>query len=171
MSGRPPATDLPASDLPTSGVLASIHATAVAIGEDGILIRGASGSGKSSLALALMETGSPPATLIADDRVILSARDGVLYASVPDAIAGLLEVRGLGIIRRPFVSPMAIRLVVDLVPLAEAPRLPSEAEARVPLEAVALPRSFILIGSPDAPLRVRIALSEHLGRTATLPSP
>jgi len=141
-------------------VPATIHATAVAIGEDGILIRGPSGSGKSSLALALIETGEPHATLVADDRVILAARDGTLYAAVPDTIAGLIELRGLGILRRPYVSPAAIRLCVDLVPPADAPRLPTEAESRVILEGIALPRLFILTGSPDAPLRARIALKE-----------
>jgi serine kinase of HPr protein (carbohydrate metabolism regulator) len=139
---------------------ATIHATVVAIGEDGVLIRGASGSGKSSLALALIETGTPPATLVADDRVILTARDGALHAAVPTSIAGLIELRGLGILARPFVSPVPVRLCVDLVPPGAAPRLPSEDEGRVILEGVALPRIFILTGSPDAPLRVRVALKE-----------
>ncbi len=140
---------------------ATIHATAVAIRDSGILIRGPSGSGKSSLALALMATGEPRARLVADDRVVLTAKDGTLYASSPETIAGLLEVRGLGIIRRPYVSPIAIRLVVDLVPLADAPRMPTEAEATVVLESIALPRLFVAIGSPDAALRVRVALPER----------
>jgi serine kinase of HPr protein (carbohydrate metabolism regulator) len=144
-----------------TGVAGTIHATAVAIGEQGILIRGPSGSGKSRLALALIESGEPRATMIADDRVILTARDGILFASVPETIAGLLEVRGLGIIRRPFASPVAIRLCVDLVSLADAPRMPTEAESTATLEGISVPRVFIAIGAPDAPLRVRVALTER----------
>lgn len=163
-SGRPATgrlgTSEPATGEATMPSQATIHATAVAIGADGILIRGASGSGKSSLALALMETGEPRATLVADDRVILTARDGTLYAAVPDTIAGLIELRGFGILRRPFASPAAIRLCVDLVPPADAPRMPTAEEARVILEGITLPRIFILTGSPDAPLRVQVALRE-----------
>jgi serine kinase of HPr protein (carbohydrate metabolism regulator) len=139
----------------------TVHASVVAIGDDGVLIRGTSGSGKSSLALALIESGTPPATLVADDRVILTARDGAVYATVPTTIAGLIELRGLGILARPYVSPVAVRLCVDLVPPGAAPRLPSEEEGRVVLEGVALPRIYILTGSPDAPLRVRVALTER----------
>ena len=95
---------------------ATVHASAVLVGERGVLIRGPSGSGKSSLVLGLL-VGDEPATtwLIADDRVILTAAHGRLIAAAPPALAGQLEIRGQGIVRRPFVSPARLHLVVDLL--------------------------------------------------------
>src|SRR4051794_206683 len=103
---------------------ATVHASAIVVGEKGVLIRGGSGSGKSSLVLAMLTRDLVPTRLIADDRVVLTAENGRLQASVPDKLAGLLEVRGLGLLRRPFVSPAQISLVVDLLPVAQCPRLP-----------------------------------------------
>src|SRR5262245_25455010 len=106
---------------------ASVHACAVLVGARAILIRGPAGSGKSRLALALIhaaETGRLPfARLIADDRVRLEARNGRLLAWAPDTIAGLIEVRGLGI-RRVAYEPMAVvGLMVDLA-APDSERLP-----------------------------------------------
>jgi serine kinase of HPr protein (carbohydrate metabolism regulator) len=136
------------------------HATAVAIGEAGILIRGPSGSGKSSLAMMLMESGGEPARLVADDQVILTVKEGRLAAAVPRALAGLLEVRGLGIVHREHVSPVVIRLCVDLAPLAEIPRLPERADRFVAFGPIRLPRMSVSIGSHDSAVRVRMALRE-----------
>ena len=108
----------------------TVHAAAALVGGRGVLIRGASGSGKSSLLLALLDR-DPEAVLIADDRVTVSVEGGRLLASTPEEIAGLMEIRGVGIVRQPHVSPAEISLVVDLLPLAECPRLPSEGEAHV----------------------------------------
>jgi HPr kinase/phosphorylase len=92
---------------------ATVHASAALVGERGVLIRGAAGSGKSSLLLSLIH-GAVGATLVADDRVVLTSIDGRLVAAVPEAIAGRMEVRGLGIVRYPHASPVPIDLVVDL---------------------------------------------------------
>ena len=73
-----------------------VHGTCIAIDGAGVLLRGPSGCGKSDLALRLIDGG---AVLVADDRVSLEARAGDLVASAPDALAGLLEVRGVGIER------------------------------------------------------------------------
>jgi serine kinase of HPr protein (carbohydrate metabolism regulator) len=97
----------------------TIHASAVVVGDRGVLVRGASGAGKSSLALALVAAFGARAVLVADDRVALSAAGGRLVATAPAAIAGAMEVRGLGIIAAPHLSPAVIDLVVDLVPLAD----------------------------------------------------
>jgi serine kinase of HPr protein (carbohydrate metabolism regulator) len=137
----------------------TVHASVALVGDRGVLIRGKSGSGKSSLLLALLSAGD--ATLVADDRAHLSARDGRLVATVPDAIAGQMEVRGVGIIRKPHAPSAAIDLVVDLLPLAECPRLPDAAEASVTLEGIVVPRVFIAIGGHDGVARVAAAL----GRT------
>ena len=98
-----------------------VHASAVAIGPRGILIRGASGAGKSGLALRLIALG---AELVADDRVILTRRDGGVFASAPAPIRGLIEARGVGLLRteRPRAEA-EIALVVDL-DFAPAARMP-----------------------------------------------
>lgn len=138
----------------------TLHASVVALGHLGILIRGASGSGKSSLLLSLLD-GNSSATLVADDRAHLAADGDRLVASVPAAIAGKMEIRGFGIVQRPYVSAAVVDLVVDLLPLDKCPRMPSEEESRVILEGVALPRIFIAAGAHDGAARVKAAL-EHL---------
>lgn len=98
-----------------------IHATCVSIENQGVIIRGASGSGKSDLALRLIDQGGD---LVADDRVDLINEDGQLFAMSPEEIAGLLEVRGIGVIRQDFVEKIAVCLIVDLVDSQDVPRLP-----------------------------------------------
>ncbi|HZP19401.1 MAG TPA: serine/threonine protein kinase [Bauldia sp.] len=136
-----------------------VHATAALVGGRGVLIRGASGSGKSSLLLALIDRAPAECRLVADDRVELSVEDGRLVARAPEAIAGLFEIRGLGIVRRDHVSPADVDLVVDLKPLAECPRLPSDEEKRIVLEGVALPRLILPANAADGAVRVRAALA------------
>jgi HPr kinase/phosphorylase len=145
---------------------ATVHASAVLVGERGVLIRGPSGSGKSSLLLGLL-AGEPAATwLIADDRVILTAAHGRLIAAAPPSLAGQLEIRGQGIVRRPFVSPARLHLTVDLMRLADCERMPSaEAEAIV-LEGVELPRLRLPIAATEGPARVRAALARPTGGEA-----
>ena len=99
----------------------TIHATCVAFGDIGILLRGPSGSGKSDLALRLIHAG---ATLVADDRVMLSVGEGCLVASAPPALAGLLEVRGVGIVELPNASNIDIVLIAELVSADAVDRLP-----------------------------------------------
>ncbi|ACK49233.1 HPr kinase [Methylocella silvestris BL2] len=108
----------------------NIHASAIVIQEAGVLIRGASGAGKSSLALALIQTAANAglfARLVGDDRIEVSARHGRLIARGHKAILGRIEQRGVGILERPYLSAAVIRLIVDLVPPDEAPRLPDAA--------------------------------------------
>lgn len=90
----------------------NLHASAVAFGaQGGVLIIGPSGSGKSTLALALIEQG---AQLVADDQTLVSSVGGMLYARAPRSIAGLIEVRGLGLVRVLPRSIARLRLVIDL---------------------------------------------------------
>jgi len=140
---------------------ATLHASVALVGGRGVLIRGASGIGKSSLLLAILDR-DPEAALVADDRVFVSDEGTRVVAVVPDAIAGQMEIRGVGIVRRPHVSPAPVDLVVDIVPAAEAPRLPSEAERVTTLAGHALPRIFLVAGSPDGAARVRAALAALL---------
>lgn len=104
-----------------------IHASCVAVNDNGLLIIGPSGSGKSSLARELLAIG---ASLIADDRVSLDTKDGKLTASCPAPIKGLLEVRGVGIIRCEAIDSSTIRYVVDLSQ-PEPERLPPHRKSTI----------------------------------------
>lgn len=130
----------------------TVHATAVLIGGSGILIRGASGSGKSRLALDLIDRAhlhGLDAALVADDRVILTAVHGRLTARPPAPLAGLVEERGVGIGATPFEPAVLVRIVVDLV--AEVPRLPGDDETTTTVEGIRLPRLVVRSGDPGAP--------------------
>ncbi|MPQ95723.1 HPr kinase/phosphorylase [Thioclava sp. JE_KL1] len=106
----------------------NLHASAVALDpERGVLIRGASGSGKSLLALRLMALG---VSLVADDRVDLRTEGGALIASAPEPIAGRIEARGVGILRADHLSQARITLLVDL-DREEVERLPTCRKDRV----------------------------------------
>lgn len=97
------------------------HATCVVAHGNGVLIIGASGSGKSSLGLAMLAYG---ATLVADDGVILRVIENCVIASAPPAITGLIEARGIGLLQAETVTNVAIRLVIDLDQV-EQDRLPT----------------------------------------------
>ena len=90
----------------------NIHATCVSIAKKGVLFLGDSGTGKSDMALRLIENGK--AVLIADDRVNLIKKQGKIKASCPDNIAGLLEVRGIGLVKYPHNKQTTVKLVVNL---------------------------------------------------------
>jgi HPr kinase/phosphorylase len=98
-----------------------MHASSISYPEGGVLLIGASCSGKSDIALRCIDRG---ARLVADDRVDIAAYDGVLYASAPERIAGKLEVRGVGILTLPYVQKAALSVVVNLVERQEIERLP-----------------------------------------------
>ena len=98
-----------------------VHGTTVEIAGQGVLLRGPSGSGKSDLALRLMDGG---AQLVADDQTALSPSGGRVVARARDTIAGLLEVRGLGIVQVAHCAWAPLALVVDLVSEDLMERLP-----------------------------------------------
>lgn len=132
---------------------ASIHASAVMVGESGILIRGPSGSGKSRLAFALLMAGRagivPRATLIGDDRIVLSVNAGHLAARGVPELAGMIEIRGLGIRKCEAVSQGRIEVVVDLA-ATDAERLPPPNALKTTLLGLELPR--IPVGNAYDPL-------------------
>lgn len=120
----------------------TIHASCVLLGEGGVLIRGGSGSGKSTLARALVERASAGgrfARLVSDDRTVLRARHGRVLAQPVAAIAGRVEIRGMGIVPVPFEAAAVLRLVIDLS-LEEPPRLPDADDLSVRLCGVMVPR-------------------------------
>ena len=98
-----------------------VHATAVAIAGRAMLLRGPSGVGKSDLALRLIDAG---AQLIADDQSELTRRADTVFVRAPAALAGLLEVRGVGIVRFPVLAEAPLTLLVDLVSSEAVERLP-----------------------------------------------
>ena len=109
----------------------TVHASAVLVGARAVLIRGPSGSGKSRLALDLIDaarTGSLLfARLVADDRVHLDNADGRLLVRPAEALAGLIEVRGVGLLRMAYEASAVVGLVVDLATTGSASRSGSKA--------------------------------------------
>lgn len=138
--------------------MTQIHATAIAIDEQGILLRGPSGAGKSDLALRLIEQG---AQLISDDRVELVKKGNDLLAYAPTTIEGLLEVRHVGIIRLQNLGATPIRMVVDLVPTQQLERLPEKQMCH--LEGVDLPAIRLAPFEASTPAKVSLALAVSLG--------
>ncbi|HUH83985.1 MAG TPA: HPr kinase/phosphatase C-terminal domain-containing protein [Stellaceae bacterium] len=142
-----------------------IHGTSVALGGDGILLQGPSGSGKSDLALRLIDGG---ARLIADDQTELSLVEGELRLRAPTAIAGRIEVRGLGILPVPTVASAPLRLVVALVPPGEIERLPE------PQFCTLLGRNVPLLAlapfEASAPAKLRLAVAALAASLSFVPS-
>lgn len=135
---------------------ARLHATTVLVGERAVLIRGASGAGKSALAWALLQhAGARFVRLVADDQTLVEARGGRLVARAPASLAGLIERRGLGILRLPHEPVAAVGLVVDRGALCA--RLPGDEESRVMIEGVALPR--LAVGAEDGDPAGRVLLA------------
>ena len=90
----------------------TIHATLVALQNKGVLLKGKSSSGKSDLALRLIQ--NKKATLVADDIVIITKESTSVTGRAPQNLQGLLEVRGIGIVRLPFLAEISIDLIVNL---------------------------------------------------------
>lgn len=127
------------------------NATCVAIGDRALLILGPPGSGKSSLALALIDRG---AELVGDDGVALDLRQGRLWASPPPQIAGKLEIRNLGIVEMPVSqAPLALAIRLD----NDAPRFIEQAEPLV-LAGVIIPLVRLFPDPAALPVRAEWAL-------------
>jgi len=129
----------------------TIHASAVLIGPKAVLIRGPAGAGKSRLAFDLLQTAErgalPFARLVADDRAHVEARGGRLLVRPAPALAGLIEIRGLGIRRVAFEPVAAVAIVADLA-ATDAARHPAAGADQTTIEGVALPRLAV---APDVP--------------------
>lgn len=133
----------------------TVHASCVLVSARAVLIRGPGGSGKSRLALALIDavrSGRLPfARLLADDRVRLAAAHGRLIASAPEAIRGLIEVRGLGIQKMEYEPNAVVGLVVDLA-ASDAARLPPTGALKTEVMEIGLPRLPIAPGEDPLPI-------------------
>lgn len=139
----------------TASAGTTVHASAVRVGTHAVLIRGASGSGKSRLAFELILAGRAgqiaPAVLVGDDRVHLDAQAGGLIVRPSPALAGLIEIRGLGIRRCDYVEHAMVGLVVDL-DAGDAARLPEDGALRTIVAGVDLPRIPVGAGFAALPL-------------------
>jgi serine kinase of HPr protein (carbohydrate metabolism regulator) len=137
----------------------TIHASAVLIGAKAVLIRGPSGAGKSSLAFDLIQAaksggllGSLPfARLVADDRTVVEAHSGRLLVRPAPALAGLIEIHGLGIRTLPHEELAVVGLIVDLA-ASDAARLPAQEAESTEISGIRLPRLAIAAGAPALPM-------------------
>lgn len=132
----------------------TVHATCVSVRGVGVLLRGPSGSGKSDLALRLIDAG---ACLVADDRSTLSIRSNTIVARPPSSLAGLIEVRGIGIIPIPYETEVEVRLVADLVDPSAIERLPEPNQ----ISLLGIPVVHIRLApfEASAPAKLRLAAS------------
>jgi HPr kinase/phosphorylase len=136
-------------------VLEQIHATAVDVSGKGVLLYGPSGSGKSDLALRLMDRG---ASFIADDQVVLTLARRGLKAEAPERLRGFMEVRGLGIVSRPVAGSSLIALVVELVVAEDVPRLPEKAFKTLLGKKIPLIRLNAF--EVSAPIKIELAVGD-----------
>ncbi|HEX3863056.1 MAG TPA: HPr kinase/phosphatase C-terminal domain-containing protein [Stellaceae bacterium] len=135
-----------------------IYATAIALDGHAVLLRGFSGTGKSDLGLRLIDAGG---RLVADDQCEIHPRDGTLMVRAPLALAGLIEVRGLGIVRLDAMPEAPLALIADLVPSNLIERMPMRRSERI--LGVTVPVTAIAPFEASAPAKLRIALAALTG--------
>lgn len=133
--------------------ITTVHATCVALGGQGVVLLGPSGAGKSDLALRLIDRG---AQLVADDRCELADIGGQLLCAPPEMLAGMIEVRGIGIVARAWTAPIPLVLAVRLTERTE--RMPDPAIEE--LHGHVLPALRINAFEASAPIKVELALAQ-----------
>lgn len=155
----------------TAAAGASIHATAVKVGDRAVLIRGPSGAGKSRLAFDLILAGratqTPPAVLVGDDRVHLDAEAGQLVVRPVRELAGLIEIRGLGIRACEFTPQAIVGLVVDLS-APDAERLPLPESLSIRIHGVEIPRIPVAPSFSPLPLVIAALTTTESSRPGNL---
>jgi serine kinase of HPr protein (carbohydrate metabolism regulator) len=140
-----------------------VHATTVAIGGRAVLLRGPSGSGKSDLALRLIDAG---AELVADDQTALWRDGDAILARAPESIAGLIEARGVGILRIGSLPAARLALIADLVAPDRVERLPEPSSETILGVAIPLVAVAPFEVSAAAKLRLALAAAASDGTTA-----
>jgi len=143
--------------------MALVHGSCVAIDGLGVLLRGPSGSGKSDLALRLIDEGG---RLVADDQVEVSRVGDRVVASAPAALAGMLEVRGQGIVNIDPVATIPLTLVVDIAAADTIERLPEPATAQIC--GIDLPLLRLDPFTASAPAKLRLAVRVAAGSIGSI---
>ena len=140
------------------------HATTVAIGGRAVLLRGAPGSGKSDLALRLIDAG---ARLVADDQSEVWRDGDALMVRAPQTIFGLIEARGVGLVRMEALSAARLALIADLVAAQHIERLPESSSETI----LGLPIPLVAIApfEASAPIKLRLALAAAIGDGTAAP--
>lgn len=133
------------------------HGTVLDVAGRGVMLRGPSGSGKSDLALRLIDRG---AVLVADDQVLLEQRRLGVVASSPPSLYGLLEVRGLGIQSIPAIRQTVLHLVVDLCSRDDVPRMPEPECVEMAGHEIALVRLNAF--EQSTPIKIELAVGNLL---------
>lgn len=126
----------------------NVHGTGLLLGDTGVMLRGPSGAGKSVLALALLDRWDGRglnAFLVSDDRVDLVQTGRNLSMQAPDTLAGLIELRGRGIVSRPHRNLVTLDLVIDLVP--DMIRMLEEDQLLTEISGTSIPRAPVPYGS------------------------
>ena len=126
----------------------NVHGTGLLLGSTGVLLRGPSGAGKSVLALSLLDRWALrglPAFLVSDDRVDLVRTHEQIVMQAPENMAGLIELRGRGIVSRPHQSLVALHLIIDMVP--DMVRMLEEEAFQTDINGITLPRAPVPFGN------------------------
>jgi len=132
-----------------------VHASVVAINGQAVMLRGPSGSGKSDLSLRLIDEG---AELVSDDYVELHTQESQIMAKAPPPIQGLIEVRGMGLMKLPFRHEVPLAIVFDLALQKNIDRLPAR-DTLFFADGVGVPLLRIEGLAPSSPAKVRLALA------------
>lgn len=150
---------------------ALIHGTCLALDGEGVLLLGDPGSGKSDLALRLIDQAGcglsgrlRTSQLVADDQVLIRRQGHALIASAPPALAGILEIRGLGLARLPALAETVLRLAVRLTPASGIERMPGLARSRMEILGAGLALVLLDPNTASAPARLRAALDQFTAR-------
>jgi HPr kinase/phosphorylase len=144
----------------------TVHGTAIAFGDFGVLIQGSPGSGKSSLALQLIDQngyglGSEllRPQLVADDQVTILVSPDRIELSPPKTLAGLIEIRGHGIVKAPYREKATLKLIVQLQDASQLERLPEEHQRSMEFHSFLIPVLRLAAQDSASPSRVRAVVS------------
>ena len=152
-----------------AGEATNIPATAIVIGTTGLLFLGPSGSGKSTLAFSCLTAARPlglAASLIADDRVLITEQNGSVLAKCPPSIAGLMEIRYTGIVRMPYISEGEMHFAIRPVDPESAERLPPEDEQVDISDSIRLPLIRLAATSANPLAIIMAKIGASFGQSA-----
>ena len=134
----------------------SLHGNCLLVNEIGVLILGEPASGKTGLAFSMINSGR--GTLVADDQVIIERVHKILMAQPPEALQGLMQIHGIGIVTFDYLAPVPLHLIVELVRHAEVPLVPEKSEKEI--QGLSLP--LLKLAGDDASSADKLWLATDL---------